>query len=344
MPADVSQSAIAKTYNFVLFCVETQTMKFFRICGCCLCCLFAGWLKVKAQTDSYRPKIAEFSYKALGDYQTISNSETFGNASSEIEHESLLKLKLGIPLVIKDNELFGLQLLYYQHHFNFDDEDFADNYGLYNHLSGQAFRNLGLRGLYQYSLDDRRELTFAAGLEARGDEIQWNRNTTKVFVSGQYKKRVNSRTRVGYGAVLSRGLRLTSFYPIFTYEKVLSPGWTLDAVLPKSVALRKEINPKTYLTGQLEFEGWRYNLTNPMPGDGRDFTLRKADLELRAKFEREIHDWLWFGAELGYNKNVSYYLAHPGERGDRALIDLRARDARYLKFSIFIVPPRSLSR
>ena len=298
--------------------------------------------QLKAQFDQYRPKIAEFSYKVLGDYQTISNSETFGNASSEIDHESLLKLKLGIPLVIRDDKLFGLQLLYYQHHFNFDDEDFTGNYDLYNHLSGQAFSNLGIRGLYQFDVSENEQMTLTAGFEARGDEIKWNRNTAKVFISGIYKKTLNDRTKIGYGGVFAHGLRLTSVYPIFTYEKVIRPGWTLDMTLPKSISMRKEINPKTYLLGQVEFEGWRYNLTDAIGDERRDFTLRKADLEARILLEREIHDWLWFGVELGYNKNVSYYLANPGQRGNNALIDLRARDARYLKFTLFFVPPRSM--
>ncbi len=112
--------------------------------------------------------------------------------------------------------------------------------------------------------------------------------------------------------------------------------------LPKSISMRKEINPKPYLLGQVEFEGWRYNLTDAIGDERRDFTLRKADLEARILLEREIHDWLWFGVELGYNKNVSYYLANPGQRGNNALIDLRARDARYLKFTLFFVPPRSM--
>ncbi len=319
-------------------------MRVFRIFSCCFCCFLACLFKVKAQSDNYRTKIAEFSYRVLGDYQTISNSEAFGDASSEIEHESLLKLKLGIPLVIKDNKLFGLQLKYYQHHFNFDDDGFAGNYDLYNHLSGQAFSNVGIRALYQYSIDEDREFSLIGGAEIRSDEIILNKNTAKVFISGQYKKRINATTRIGFGAVFSHGLLLTSFYPLFSYEKALNLFWTLDMILPKSVSLRRELNPKTFFTAEAEFEGWRYNLTNAIAGAARNFTLRKADLEFRVKFEREIHDWLWFGVDLGYNKNVSYYLSRPGQRGPDALIDLRARDARYIKFTLFVVPPRRLSR
>lgn len=319
-------------------------MRIFRICGCCFCCFLACLFKLKAQSENYRTKIAEFSYRVLGDYQTISNSEAFGNASSEIEQESLLKLKLGIPLVIKDDKLFGLQLKYYQHHFNFDDDDFAGNYDLYNHLSGQAFSNIGLRALYQQDIDEDRELTVMGGAEIRSDEIVFNPNTAKVFISWQYKKRINPSTRIGFGAVFSHGLKLTSFFPLFSYEKTLNPFWTLDMTLPKSISLRREINPKTFFTVETEFEGWRYNLTNPISDDTRDFTLRKADLEFRVKFEREIHDWLWFGVDLGYSKNINYYLAKPGQRGANALVDLQARDARYIRFSLFVVPPRSFSK
>ncbi len=309
-----------------------------------LCCLLSCATCAQAQTDGYRPKIAEFSYQVLGHYQTISNSETFGNASSQIERDLLLKIKLGIPLIIKNKTVFGVQLKYYHHHFGFDEDDFMGGYDLYDHINGRSFTDLGARIAYQRKLENGSELSFIAGAEIRSDKIVWSPNTSKYFISGQYKKQVNERTKIGFGAVFNYGLRLTSFYPLFTYEKTLNSKWTVDLTLPKSAAIRHKLDAKTFLIAEVDFVGWRYNLTRPISGDLRDFTLRKADLEFQVKFEREIHDWLWFGAEVGYSKNVSYYLANPGERGNKALIDLRAKDASSFKFSIFIVPPKSFSK
>ena len=333
-----------KSTIFFVFCVEHTTMKFFRICGCCLCCLLAGLFKAKAQTDGYRTKIAEFSYQVTGAYQAISNSETFGDASSEVNRDELWKIKLGIPLVINDRKLIGLQVKYYRQHFGFNNDDFAGNYDLYNHLNGQLFQNVGLRFVYQTDIDETRQFSFVTGVSVRGDRLVKSPNTSRYFVSGVYKKQLNAHTKIGFGAFFSYGMHLTSVAPVFTFEKTLNPHWTLDLNLPRSASIRRKINDKTFLIGEAAFEGWRYNLSDPIAGEDRDFTLRKADVQFRLKFEREIHDWLWFGAEAGYNKNVSYYLANPGDRGNNALIDLRARDARYFKLSIFIVPPKILSK
>ena len=77
-----------------------------------------------------------------------------------------------------------------------------------------------------------------------------------------------------------------------------------------------------------------------MVDEYEDLTIRKLDLQWNLSFERDIHDWLWFGLEAGYNKNLLYTIVDRGEATRNALVRLRPRDAAYMKASIFIVPPR----
>ena len=102
--------------------------------------------------------------------------------------------------------------------------------------------------------------------------------------------------------------------------------------------------PKTYLIGSTELVGWDYNLTRPLPNLDQNFTLNKLDLEFRLKLEREIHDWLWCGVDLGFNKNLRYFLTNPGERYRDALANIYADNTSFLKLSVFLVPPRKLFR
>lgn len=312
-----------------------------------VCIIASTNVAAQAQLDSitpYRPKIAEFGIETLMDYGTATTSESFGAARNEIERDRLIKVKLGIPLIIKDDMMFGIQLKYYQHRFTFDLEDHPTDYDLFLHLDSKKFTNTGIRAFYQKDLTGDKQLRVVGGAELKSDEIKWNNHTTKYFISGVFTWKPSSTTKLGTGFVLNKIIGRTTFYPLFTYEKVLSPKWTLDLALPKSAAIRHRVNNANYLTAITEFKGWRYNLTNAIQEDQRDFTLRRADLQFSIKWEHELHDWLWFGVDLGYTKNIRYHLGNPGERARDALIDINSADAPYSKFSIFIVPPRRFYR
>ena len=297
-----------------------------------------------AQVTTYRPKLAEFGVETLSDYGMRSNSESFGNSSNEIEHDRLIKAKLGIPILIKDDRMFGLQLKYYQHRFEFDLDDQPSEYDLFLHLNSQKFTSAGVRFFYQKDVNESQQFRIIGGTEIKSDVIEWNRNTTKHFISGTYTWQKSPSVEMGTGFVINRVMGRTTFYPLFLYQNDLSRKWTLDLALPKSVAMRYNWNQKNFLIAKTEFKGWRYNLTNAVSSDQQNLTLRRADLQFSLTWEHEIHDWLWFGLDVGYNKNLRYHLANVGDRRREALISLRSQDAPFSKVSIFIVPPRKFYR
>ncbi len=300
----------------------------------------SGFTQIVETMGQYRPKVAEFSAETLMDYGTNSTSSEFGNASNEIEQDRLYKAKLGIPLLIRDDKMFGIQLKYYQQRFQLDLEEHPTDYDFYLHLNNTKYTSAGVRGFYKQDLSNGSELKMAAGAELKSDVWVWNKNSTKYFISAFQTWQKSSTTEIGGGFMLSRNMGLTTFYPIFIYQHDFLNKWTLDLMIPKYASMRYQINPFNYLIAKTQLTGWRYNLTNALEGTQGDLTLRKADIQFSLSWEREIHDWLWFGAEIGYNKNISYYLSKPGERGNNALIRVNPKDAMYTGVSIFMVPPR----
>ncbi|GAA0892241.1 hypothetical protein GCM10009122_19200 [Fulvivirga kasyanovii] len=291
----------------------------------------------------YRPKIAEFSYNTLGEYNTYCTSDEFGNSSSEVERDSQLKLRLGIPLVMKDSKLFGIQLKYDRHNFVLDFEDSPEHYELYDHIERRSFTSLGARFLFQKSLDDTRELTVIAGGEIKSDEIVLNKNTGKYYTHIAYSKQLNKRTKIGAGLMMSYTLGRPQVYPLVSYERRLSSKWTLDLNLPKQAALRYRANEKFYITASTEVKGWRYAVNNAvLSEENHGLTLRKSDINFGLSFEHEVHDWLWLGLDMGLSKNLRYFLAEPGDGRKDAVIDLTADDTPYVKFGLFIVPPKKM--
>ncbi|TRX49323.1 hypothetical protein FNH22_27235 [Fulvivirga sp. M361] len=301
----------------------------------CLLSLVAS--KAMCQS-SYRPKIAEFSYRSLYDYNTRSSSTELGNSSSEVEADEQLKIRLGIPLVLKDDKLVGLQFKYDVQNFTLDHS--GVNNELFSSIEDRTFRSIGARFLFQQDLNDKKSLTFLGGAEIQSDRLVWNRNTTRFYFSSTYQVQRNARTQIGAGLVIGYEQGTPQIYPLLTYERKLSSKWTLDATLPKSVAFRYEASNRFFITAKTEVKGWRYALHDNRLSDSEVLTLRKADLNIGVCFEREIHDWLWAGFDIGLSRNLRYHLAEPGDGRRDALVLLNANEAPYVNFSLFIVPPR----
>ncbi|MEM8566258.1 MAG: DUF6268 family outer membrane beta-barrel protein [Bacteroidota bacterium] len=292
--------------------------------------------------SEYRPKIAELSHRTLYNYNTRSISEEFGNANTEIEEDEQLKIRLGIPLIMKKGKLVGLQLKYDIHNFSMDFQN--SNSELFNHIERRTFRSLGGRMLFQQSIGERKSYTLIGGAEIKSDQFNWNTNTMRFYASGSYKVKLNDRTEIGAGLLVGYTLGQFQIYPLLTYEHKLSNRFTVDLTLPKSAIMRFRGSDKFYISAKAEVKGWRYALHNSELSETNPLVLRKADLNIGLNFEREIHDWLWFGLDLGLTKNLRYHLGEPGHRRRDALVDLEANNAPYIQFGLFIVPPKKLYR
>ena len=292
--------------------------------------------------SNYRPKIAEFGIEKLTDYNAITVNPGEQRARTEVENDLLIKSKLAIPILIKPDRAFGLQLKYNQHRFLFDQEDYGTDDEFLDYLGNRNFYSAGVRFFYKENINWYSSIRFFGGVELNNDEFRFHQDASKYFASVAYTVQRSSTEEIGAGLVASQALGQFTVLPIFTYNNHFSPRWIVDLVLPKSAALRYVINKRTYLSAKTEFKGWRYNVTDSMVGEQENLTLRKTDLQFNLALEREIHDWLWFGVEMGYNKNLQYFLVEPGGRARDAIVELTPRDAGYLKASIFIVPPRKL--
>lgn len=293
-------------------------------------------------TVDYRPKIAEISIESLVDYKTTAVSETGSTQSTVTDMDNLFKLKLAVPLKLKGRSKMGLQLKYYQQRFEFEDENYRNTNDLFAYLSNQTFINTGARFIYKRNHSDTECISFVAGAELHSDEFVLKANSAIYYANATYIKDLSSRKKLGYGLYVGNSLGRFSILPLFIYENRFARKWTLDMVLPKSISLRHSLNNKTFVSAKAEFKGWRYNLSNTIPDIDRDFTLRRRDLQFSLAYEREIHDWLWLGVETGYNKNLQYVLTNPGEGARNAVNRLSTKDATFLKFSIFVVPPKKL--
>ena len=297
-------------------------------------------VELESNIIPYRPRIAEITFNNLYDYNINSNSEAFGDANSEIERDTQMKIRLGIPIIMKDETMFGMQLKYDRHNFIMDKDYDNTSYELYDHIETHKFTSIGGRFLFQQGFDENKQITVVAGAEMKSDQFKWQLNTTKYYALASYEVALNKDTKIGGGLSMGYSLMAFQIYPFLSYEHNLSSRFTMDLYLPKSAALRYKVNRKFYITGSAEVKGWRYAVSNNELMPNEILTLRKSDIYIGLSFEHEIYDWLWCGFDSGYAMNLRSYLARPGDRRRDAVIELNSDNAPYARFSLFIVPPK----
>ena len=289
---------------------------------------------------TYRPKISEFSLEGISSYEVTStkrNNET----NYTIDRDRLIKLRLGVPVILKEKTLFGVQLKYFKQSFN-NNSFISKPDPLFTHLNENPLTNAGLNFLYQRKISETRKFSLMGVTEIASDNWELHRSTTRNLLAGEYSIQLNPQTAIAYGGVINNALGIWNIYPTFTYKKQLTSKILLEATLPKSINWRYHLNEKTFFIFQTEFNNWRYNVTNALPNEARLLTVQRADVYFKLQLEREIHDWLWFGVDLAYINNLSSFIVNPGDRQRKAIQEYDLTNSSYFRISLFLLPPEKL--
>jgi hypothetical protein len=103
------------------------------------------------------------------------------------------------------------------------------------------------------------------------------------------------------------------------------------------------MNEKNYWYAGFELGGASYRLDNEGTAFANYNKLHLFRSELRGimTYEREIHDWLWFGIEGGFRQNLNFNLTNGPKTKADVLISNKLTGAPLINASLFMVPPQS---
>ncbi|WP_420386203.1 DUF6268 family outer membrane beta-barrel protein [Roseivirga sp.] len=303
-----------------------------------LWCLCAVALQAQVDLLEYRPKVIEIGYRGFSNYQSTSMN---ANGENEFISDQLLTVRLGIPIVLREKSLFGVQLKYYRQSYNTAFIPQSDE-NIYRYLNQERLINTGLNFLYQRNLSDTKKLVLLGVTELASDTRYLNRYSGRYYVAGSYNTKKREDLELGYGLVVNYALGVLNIYPTFTYNRALSAKAMIEATLPSFISLRYHVSDKSYFIAKAMYDNWRYNVTDAIDQQQSQLTLQRADFLFNVTYEQEVYDWLWLATEVSYVNNVAYIVSLPGERLNNPLQEYKLKDAAYLKFSVFIVPPEKL--
>lgn len=288
-----------------------------------------------------RSKGVEIKRELVKDYGI--NSKANGRSSSgEVRRNRRWEMKLRAPVLLNKGFKMAVGFKYFVEEFNFEDINSQD-FNFYQNLENRPLRSIrsdvymikptmgkryyilrlsaGLNG--DYNLDDFAKSDFLRFSIA--PLVGWKEND---YVSWA----------VGLAYSYSFGRR--RIFPILAYNKSFNLQWGIESILPSQIKLRYSTrNLKNYFYLKAELNGANYSLR--LNNQQQELVyLNKSEIRYLLTYEREIHDWLWFGIEAGMRQNINFDLANSPDINANVIVENELNEALVLNFSLFLVPPR----
>jgi len=299
-------------------------------------------LKAAARFEP-RPKFFEIEFIKFQQFNSESFSEQFGDSQAKIKRNSLFKIKLKVPIILKPDVQFLGGLKYGVENYSFTNIT-NTNYELYNRLEGMSLKSLGVDLFIKKMIDDRKFIFGFINASLNSDDIQLKgiQNQLKATISAIYGINKSPETVLGFGIGFGLTLGRPAIFPLFVYNHQFNQRIAVQSLLPKKIELRYGFSKKLYLYTVVELFGTTYHLQDfPLTGIEK-LEFRQTSIRYKLKLERELYDWLWAGVTYGYRNPIFVYASNPGEGRKKSIIDIKADTSSFWNFSIFFVVPGNL--
>lgn len=290
-----------------------------------------------------KPKILSVSLKSVQNFGLRTSSEETTNESADVSENLRRDAYMRFPIYIKNGTIIGLNLRYRHEKFRFSDAS-KEDYKLFQRLEDSGLRSTGFDAILLTKDKKERTLTARLGFRLNGDSFNKD-GIFKFFKASFFAIRThkkNKYTSFGYGISAGYDLGVPAAYPVFVYQHYFNKHLSVDLNLPKKASIIYGFSDKTFLTWTTELSGASYHVARPLLNGFTDLELRKSEVRSYLRFEQEIYDFLWFGAELGGMQYLNFFVSEPKDRRRDAIINLETDPAYFFKIGIFLVPPKKV--
>jgi len=295
-----------------------------------------------------RAKAVIIKYELQPAYKIISTGKqgTYGNSEAETKSNQRWDFRFRFPILNKPSLTIAAGIKYTQEEFNFRNIK-ANTYEFYKELEDRPLKSLGLHFYALKPTKNNKYFILRASFDLNGD-YNSNQFSVKDFLKFSitplvgWKRSENLSYAVGlsYGYTFGKPL----IFPVVSINKNFNCNLGIESVLPVNIKLRYTKNDKNYFYTGFDLNGASYRLNNA----GTSFSeynklhLFRSELRYTLNYEREIHDWLWFGIEGGIRHSFNFNLNNGPRARSNVIISNKVRDAPLINTSIFVVPPRGM--
>lgn len=257
-------------------------------------------------------KLISLGYDFQGAYDI--DAAAFGEFDQATERVNVtqgFRFDANIPVISKNSIIIQAGLSYWNTQYNFE------NSGALDHPLHQTLRDNGLNtinaavSLYKPLNATSFLLTkVQAGMSgdyklANMQNMRYNRYQVAVLWG---KKPTDSKQwAVGVSRTYLAGE--LNYLPVFMYNWTSSNRkWGIESLLPARGDVRYNFSQRNMLFFGFDLEGTSFRIGNndelAMPFN--DLEIRRSELRVRLKYERQISGFVWLSAKAGYRHNYSF--------------------------------------
>jgi len=254
-------------------------------------------------------------------------------------------VRIRFPIINKPSLTIAGGIKYSEEEFRFSDDEMT-SYPFYKDLEDRPLRSAGLHFYLVKPTRNKTYFILRTSMDLNGDytskkfgKTEFLKFSVTPMIGWKQSDNLSYALGFTYGYAFGKPLLL----PVISYNKNFNCHFGIESLLPISLKLRYTANQKNYMYAGVELGGASYRLDN----EGTAFVnydrlhLFRSELRYTFTYEREIHDWLWFGFEAGYRQNLRFNLTNGPQGRSNVIINNRLMGAPVLNVSLFVVPPHS---
>ncbi len=254
---------------------------------------------------------------------------------SDIERNNLIKVGLNFPVTWMTNVKVIGSLNYKRETLNLVPgvgEFQPKTYRLYH--TGANFK-------YQINLNEDEFILGHIGGNLRSDKLQFSDFSYSVSVG--WGKDLSPDKKIALGMGYTEAWGRARFSPILLYDNRINEKWDLNLLLPRHARIKYYQNHGLTFFGEARGSSATYLIDHHqiLPGF-TELEYRQRRAALNVGVEKQIIDWFWVGAQAGITIPLRSILVESGLRSRDHIHDFESQIDRYLKFTVFLVPPQKM--
>ncbi len=311
----------------------------------------------------------EASYHGMTGFDVGSKSDIYDDGKGRIDYNRIFRTKLRFPLLLKKNLKIAGSIEYSDEEIHFHDSKNI-TYPFYRRLHDKNMKSLG--GSFYLMTQWKRNRYFIFRFNGRLKGDYWKDHIRdvskytflKMEISPVVGWKVNKYKSWGLGLAFSYTFGEPLVFPTFVYNHTFTDKWGVEAFLPAKVKLRYQASTLCFISAKAYLKGGSYSIhfderpaeniveLNSLPlSNFRTLEFRRSDVNFSMEMEKGITDWLWLSLEGGYRSNINFDVTNKnhtlsltgGKVKDKdIIIDSYAKGGMFYKFTLFIVPSKSL--
>lgn len=294
-----------------------------------------------------RSKGIQVSYNLISSFaiESIPTAPGLGKADARLQKLEEIQFSLRFPISWKGRTTIAAGIDYLYEEYNFQNPA-SLNYDFYTNLENKHLNSLDGQLFILYALNEHSFIGSRMGLELNGDykdnELPFLQQA-KASMAVIYGWKPNIFTVYGLGAYYSYTWGQPSLYPVFVWNRTFNQRWGIEAVLPQSFRLRRNLSEKSIFLLGARVSGRSYHIISETP-PLRDYPfleLQSSNIFVFLEYEQEIYDFLWVGLSGGYRYNINFNIVEENVFSSNRIIENKAGHSPYFNVSLFMVPPRS---